>query len=150
LPSFEWVLDTWLLVVAQNPLEERSLDAVSLLRQLKVGHRIALDHGRTILREYYQNLDRQSHAAQWLNAMLRRADKTTWRAGCLSHQRTQRLIDTLRFDRSDLIFVAVSSEGPDKLLVSEESDYTSEIKAYLLAECGIRVLSITEAIALVT
>jgi hypothetical protein len=148
LPSFEWVIDTWLLAIAQNPLDDRSLDAVSLLHELKVGHRIALDHSRNIQREYYRNLDRQSHAAQWLNAMLRRADKTMWRAGCLSQERKRRLIDDLNFDRSDLIFVGVSSEGPDKLLVSEESDYSPEIKAYLLEECGVRVLSIREAIAI--
>jgi hypothetical protein len=145
LASLEWVLDTWLLEIAQNPHDPRSLDAVSLLRELKLAHRIGLDHGRGILREYFNHVTPGSHAAQWLKAMLPRADKTVWRAGLMSQRRKDCLIKELKFDRSDLIFVGVSSEGPDRLLVSEDSDYSAEVKGYLLEECGVRVLSVAEA-----
>jgi hypothetical protein len=148
LAGLEWVLDTWLLEIAQNPLDEGSLDAVFLLRELKLRHRIALDHEHTIQGEYFRHLKPGSHAAQWFSAMLRRAEKTVWRNGSLSERRKSYLIDRLRFDRADLVFVAVSAEEPDKLLVSEESDYNPEVKRYLLGECGVRVLSIEEAVDL--
>ena len=142
----EWVLDTWLLMIAQTPSDERSLDAVFLLRQIKLGHRIGLDHGREIVNQYYRNLNKYSHAAEWLGAMLRRADKTMFRTGLLPQDKRDHLTQFLKFDRSDLVFVGVAHEGTDKLLVTEESDYTPEVRRFLLTDCGVRVASIAEAI----
>jgi predicted nucleic acid-binding protein len=37
----------------------------------------------------------------------------------------------MKFDRSDLPFVAVAFQSKDKLLVSEDSDYTQKVCDYL-------------------
>jgi len=80
--------------------------------------------------------------------MLSRSNKIYWRTGKLSNKHESELIDGLGFDRSDLVFVALASEGPNKLLVAEESDYTPEVKSYLAKKLGVSVLTIEEALAI--
>ena len=58
----------------------------------------------------------------------------------------QELLNDLRFDRSDLVFVGVAAEGPDKLIVSEERDYSEQVKDYLTGELGVNVLSVRAAL----
>jgi hypothetical protein len=118
-----------------------------LLHALKANHRIALDFEQRILHEYLRNAPSDSHAGRWVITVARRSDRTMWRTGRLPARREAELINDLRFDRSDLVFVATSAEGPDKLLVSEESDYNAAIKNYLLRELGVTVLSIEDALA---
>ena len=141
----EWVLDTWVLQIAQDCTHPKSLQALSLLEEIKKNHRIAVDHGRHVLTEYFDNTLGRTHAGQWLSIMHSRSNKLFFRTGKLSNRHESELIDELHFDRSDLVFVALASEGPDKLLVAEESDYTPEIKQYLAQELGVSVLTIEKA-----
>jgi len=80
--------------------------------------------------------------------MLSRADKVMRRSGRVSAVHTRELLDRLSFDRSDLVFVGVAAEGPDRIIVSEDSDYSSEVRSYLLSEMGVAVVSVEDAIAL--
>lgn len=146
MPSCEWVIDTWLLEIAQQPLDMRSLDALALLQEIKARHRIAVDHGRRILQQYFKHAPGSSHAGQWLRVVLSKSDKTVWRSGNVPSQNRQDLLGGLRFDPSDLIFVGVAAEGPDRIIVSEESDYSDPVKAYLSSRMGVSVLSIEEAL----
>jgi hypothetical protein len=143
----ELVLDTWALKISQDCRHEKALQTLALLEEIRKAHRIAIDHERSVLAEYGRNTPANTHAGQWLKLMLSRSNKIYWRAGKLSNKHETGLVDGLGFDRSDLVFVALASEGPDKLLIAEESDYTPEVRAYLAKELGVSVLSIEEAVA---
>ncbi len=140
------MLDTWALSIAQDCGHEKSLQTLTLLEELKQNHQIAVDHGWLVLTQYFRNVSGKTHAGQWLNLMLSRSNKVYFRTGKLSNQHESELIERLRFDRSDLVFVALASEGPDKFLVAEESDYTPQVKSYLAAELNVSVLTIEEAL----
>ncbi len=142
----EWVLDTWALRIAQDCKHPKSLQTLTLLEEIKQKHRIACDHGRLVLAEYFKNTPGNTHAGQWLNLVLSRSNKIFFRTGKLSNRHESHLIERLNFDRSDLVFVALASEGPDKLLVAEESDYSPEVREYLAAELGVSVLTIENAL----
>lgn len=146
MPASEWVLDTWLLEIAQNPADSRSLDALVLLRQILELHRIGVDHGYEILREYFDHVSEDSHVGKWLQLMLSRSDKIMYRAGNVSSRHSKKLLNDLGFDPADMVFVGVAVGGPDKNLVSEESDYSHEVKTYLSTEMGIDVLSVGDAL----
>ena len=52
----------------------------------------------------------------------------------------------MKFDRSDLPFVAVASQSKDKLLVSEDSDYTQQVCDYLQQHLRVKILSLPHAL----
>ena len=54
----------------------------------------------------------------------------------------------MKFDRSDLPFVAVAFQSKDKLLVSEDSDYTQQVCDYLQQQLQVKVLSLSQALKL--
>jgi predicted nucleic acid-binding protein len=54
----------------------------------------------------------------------------------------------MKFDRSDLPFVAVAFQSKDKLLVSEDSDYTQKVCDYLQQQLQVKVLSLSQALKL--
>ena len=145
MPALECVVDTWVLEIAQDPHDRRALDALVLLRELKKTHKIAVDHKQRILREYWRHAPANSHAGEWLRLMISRADKLMWRSGDVS-TRHHEALNGLRFDPSDMVFVGVASEGPDRLLISEDSDYSIQIKAYLQAEMGVEVLTVDDSL----
>jgi len=144
--AWEFVLDTCSIKIAENPCNPRSLETLALLHEIKSHHKIALDHGRSILREYFRNLDGNSHAGQWVKITIARADKTMWRAGKVPQRHSQVLLMELKFDPSDIVFVGVAYETPDRVIVTEDSDYSTPVRNYLLSEMGINVLSIGEAL----
>jgi hypothetical protein len=142
----EFVLDTWALQIAQDCRHAKSLATLTLLEEIKQRHVITIDHGREVLREYSNNTAGNTHAGQWLQLMLSRAGKIYWRHGALSNRHETELINELRFDRADLVFVALASQGPNKILVAEESDYTPQIRNYLATELQVQVLAVEEAL----
>jgi len=146
VPSCEWVLDTWLLEIAQDPFNEASLRALTLLEEIKSRHRIGVDFEYRILREYFRYARADSHVGQWLRVIIGRSDKVVWRAGNVASERKNKLLNDLGFDRADLVFVGVAAEGPDKVIVSEESDYSEPVRDYLAREMQVRVLSVGEAL----
>ena len=54
----------------------------------------------------------------------------------------------MKFDRSDLPFVGVAYRSEDKLLVSEDSDYTPQVCNYLQQQLQIKVLSLPQALGI--
>jgi predicted nucleic acid-binding protein len=54
----------------------------------------------------------------------------------------------MKFDRSDLPFVAVAFKSKDKLLVSEDSDYTQKVCDYLQQQLQVKVLSLSQALGI--
>jgi hypothetical protein len=147
VPPSEWVLDTWVLKTAQEIGDHRSLDALALLHELKSRHRVAVDHGYRILGEYFRHAPGNCHAGQWLRVVVSRSDRMMFRDGCLAAKNQHALLTDPHFDPADLIFVGVSARTADKLLVSEESDYSDPVKTYLLHELGVTVLSVADALA---
>ena len=142
----EWVVDTWALRITQDCRHPKSLQALALLEEIKQKHRIALDHGRLVLGQYSDNAPGNTHAGQWLKLMLSRSDKLYFRTGKLSRRHEDQLLGGLHFDRSDLVFVALASQGPDRILVAEESDYTPQVREYLASELKVSVLTVEEAL----
>jgi len=116
------------------------------MHEIRCNHRIAIDHAHRILDEYFRHAPADSHAGQWLRTILSRSNKTVFRTGSVPAENRIELVNDLHFDVSDLVFVGTCFEGPDKLLVAEESDYTEAIKAYLLQELGVSVLSVSDAL----
>ncbi|MFA0759460.1 MAG: hypothetical protein NOOUEUKL_002139, partial [Candidatus Fervidibacter sp.] len=51
-------------------------------------------------------------------------------------------------DRSDLPFVGVAHRSKDKLLVSEDSDYTQKVCDYLQQQLQVKVSPLSQAIKL--
>lgn len=142
----EWVLDTWALRVAQDYRHPKSLQTLALLEEIKQRHRIAIDHGGLVLVEYRNNAPWNTHAGQWLNLILSRSNNVFSRTGKLSRRHESDLLEGLHFDKSDLVFLALASEGPDKFLVAEESDYSAQVREYLAEELGVTVLTIEQAL----
>ena len=104
----EWVLDTWALRITQDCSHPKSLQCLTLLEEIKQKHRIALDHGRQVLTQYFNNTPGNTHAGQWLKLILSRNDKLFFRTGKLSNRHESALIDGLHFDRSDLVLVELA------------------------------------------
>lgn len=147
MPEIEWVLDTWLLETAQDPsLGKLSVDSLSALFEILRSHRIALDHGGEIRREYAKHIRTGLHVEEWWKLMVSRAGKIVWRAGNVPAEHRQMLLRTLRFDPSDIVFVGVAFEGPDKLLVSQDSDYTGQVREYVQIQMGVAVLDVDAAL----
>jgi len=140
----EWVVDTCVLRISQDPHDPRSLDALALLHLIKASDRLAVDHGRAIVKQYMKHVPPKSHAGQWLKSMLSRADKVIFYPACLC-ARHRSALSALHFDPDDLVFVATASESVDKKLVSEDSDYSQTVMQYLEQNLGIHVLSIKES-----
>lgn len=80
----------------------------------------------------------------WLKR-LRDRKAIIFRSGKLPsiHKRT---LLRMKFDRSDLPFVGVAYRSKDKLLVSEDSDYTQQVCDYLQQQLQVKVLSLSQAL----
>ena len=95
--------------------------------------------------EYERNLRDSLTFRLWWDAMWR-LGKVTQRDGRLSNRHRRHLVDNLRFHDDDLPFVAVASRGDSKLLATEDSDYTAQVREYLRSALGVAVLSAAEAL----
>ena len=96
-------------------------------------------------REYERNLRDETQFRLWWDAMWR-LGKVTYRDGRLSNRHRRHLVNNLRFHDDDLPFVAVASRGSSKLLATEDSDYTAQVREYLRSALGVAVLSAEDAL----
>jgi len=80
----------------------------------------------------------------WLKR-LRDRKATIFRSGKLPSVHERALL-RMNFDRSDLPFVGVAHRSKDKLLVSEDSDYTQQVCDYLQQQLQVKVLSLPQAL----
>ena len=142
----EWVIDTDVLVHAHNPSEELYLDTQGLIQMVRQLHHIALDHQEFILNQYESNLSGEVGYRHWINAMWK-LNKIAFRDGRLPNRHRNHLLSELRFDDDDLSFVAVASRGISKLLVTEDSDYSEQVRDYLTEELGVEILDTADAFA---
>jgi hypothetical protein len=130
------------------------MEAIAFLSNVLTHHFICFDHEGHIAGEYERCKQRTSSQrkaypgreliSSWLAAVIRRKARYNY-SGQLQDTHRQYL-QGLAFDPSDMPFVAVCYRTPDKLLVAEESDYTSAVKAYLSGSMGIQVLTIAQAL----
>lgn len=114
-------------------------DNDELLLKLRKNHTLVIDLGREILRQYQRNgLDKNTGAlgSKTLAYMLKNnkvvfySDKPT--------SKTKACLNGLRgFHNDDHIFVIVAEHSSDKHLVSEDSDYSPQVKDQLLKKLGI-------------
>ncbi|RMG49111.1 MAG: hypothetical protein D6723_14325 [Acidobacteria bacterium] len=139
----EWTIDTSVLYKAAetNPYAMRFL--LNILIEKK--HSVAFDTEGHIQIEYRNCLNKtnDTHIRKWYTHVI--AKKAVFFSGQLPKKHKKKLLNQYKFDRSDLPFVAVCQQTGSKLLVSEDSDYTPQVKTYLGDELGIRVLTIEEA-----
>jgi hypothetical protein len=148
MPVREWVIDTYVLYKADEPKDdEHYLPAIGLLRAIEKGHRLVLDSDGHI-RKQYEDCIRQTRSPflqSWYKQMFSRAGAIVSCSGKLPARRHTHLVDKLKFDTSDVPFVAVAVLSADHLVVSEDSDYTDEVKQYLAEKLSVQVLGIREA-----
>ena len=143
----DWVIDTNVFASACDADSEAYLDALGFLDRIRTSHRIALDyaHQNRIMSEYQRTVGGQKYFQRWWREMLRKR-KVVQRDGRLPNRHRRHLVDNLRFHDDDLPFVAVASRGDSKLLATEDSDYTAQVREYLRSALGVDVLSAAEAL----
>jgi len=145
-----WTIDTWVLYKAA----ELDFDAITLLSNVRTRHFVAFDYEGHIRSEYESCKRRTSRQQReypgstiiekWLAELIRR--KAIFNNSGLLQERHRQHLEQLKFDPSDMPFVAVCYRTPDKLLVAEESDYNETVTKYLRDQMGIQVLTISQAL----
>ena len=139
----EWTIDTWVLYRA-----EEDWNALTLLVLIAEHHCILFDQEGHIAREYESCLQRTGSLVlrNWLKR-LRDRKAIIFRSGKLPSVHERALL-RMNFDRSDLPFVSVAYRSKDKLLVSEDSDYTQQVCDYLQQQLQVKVSPLSQAIKL--
>ncbi|HPO08410.1 MAG TPA: hypothetical protein PLZ55_07060 [bacterium] len=142
----DWTIDTNVLYKAA----EVDLPAVTfLLRILEKKEPVNMDHERRILKEYQNCLcesekDRLGGIGvlkKWFKVII---DKhVQLRSGRLSRKQENSL-RKMGFHRDDWPFVGVCARSDSRRLVTEDSDYTPEVRNYLGNEMSIRILAVSE------
>jgi hypothetical protein len=137
----EWTIDTWVLY----QVNKGDLDALTFLLVVLRHHKVVFDHERHIEREYKRCLKktRNGYLERWFERLIAR-QATVFYSGKLPNRHETALL-RMKFDRADLPFVGVSFHSKDKLLVSEDNDYTSEVRNYLKQNLQVTVLSLSLA-----
>ena len=137
----DWTVDTCVLYMAA----EVELEAMYLLlRIMRQAHRVGMDHEGHIEHEYRQCLQATGDrlVEKWLRTV---ANSLAFMHSGKLDRRHRNALERLRFDRDDWPFVGVCSRTSSKNLVSEDSDYTEEVRAYLAHEMSVSVLSVGDA-----
>jgi hypothetical protein len=139
----DWTVDTCILYKAARAEGEA---AYFLLRIAHQKHCVAFDHEGYIERQYRRCLSATKNPllTQWFQAVV--SSLVARHSGQL-HNKHQRALEKLKFKQDDWPFVGVCSRTENKNLVSEDSDYTSEVTQYLAEQIGISVLAVEEAVA---
>ena len=107
---------------------------------------IVLDHENLIEAEYRPYLYSPSTVAVWWRKMTSYVGKTYRYSSRLDEANRNELLERLHFHADDLKFVGTARNSGSKILVAEESDYSPEVRAYLLEHKGIQVLGVGEMI----
>jgi hypothetical protein len=137
----EWTIDTNVLY---KVAEEYDYDALEFLVSVRGKHMVVFDYDGHIMEEYRKclNKTRNRYLVKWFNKV-QGENRCVWYSSSLRSQHKQALLN-MKFDPSDLPFVGVASRSKDKLLVSEDSDYTSTVRRYLGDRLNVHVLSIQQ------
>jgi hypothetical protein len=142
----EWTVDTCVLYKVH---EKTDVDALHFLLSVLDKHCVAFDKEGHIWKEYEKCLEktRDRVLSEWFKRIVR-DKRLVWHSGKLAARYKQALLK-MKFDPSDLPFVGVASRSKDKLLVSEDSDYTREVCGYLQETLSVRVLSVDQGRTLI-
>lgn len=142
--SKDWTIDTIVLYKAANT----DTDACYfLLNIIEKGDGVVFDFEGRIVQEYNNCLRKIQNerkgscelVQKWFKHVVAKLAKKC--SGKLQQRHKTKFIE-LNFDSSDWPFVAVCSKTISKKLVSEDSDYTIDVKNYLLKEMKVSVLSV--------
>ncbi len=147
MTEYVWVIDTWVLATASDQRRSALLEALHLLLELR-NHLIAIDDipsRSEIVREYYPYISPPALLSHWWQEMISRG-RVLFLTGRMPRRHRNYLLNNLRFDLSDMKFVDVAYRSPDKFLVSEDSDYTEEVKAYLKERLDITTFTTADAL----
>jgi hypothetical protein len=144
----DWAIDTWVLYEAEN---ENFSSAQFLMSILTKRDFVLLDFEGNIRDEYYRCIARVKKAkrgrtflvAKWVGIIV--SKYAQFYSGKLS-KKIQTDLANLQFDVSDWPFVSVASKSKSRRLVSGDSDYSPEVRAYLAKRLKVRVLSTDEGI----
>jgi len=138
----EWTIDTWVLY----KVGEGDFDALDFLLAVLRHHKVVFDHERHIEQEYQRCLKRtrNRHLEEWFKRLIARRKRVFY--SCRLPNRYEQALIGMKFDRSDLPFVGVAYRSKDKLLVSEDSDYTQQVCDYLQQQLQVKVLSLSQAL----
>ena len=138
----EWTIDTWVLY----KVDEGNFDALDFLLAVLRHHKVVFDHERHIEQEYQRCLKRtrNRYLEEWFKRLIARQARVFY-SGRLPN-RHERALLRMNFDRSDLPFVGVAHRSKDKLLISEDSDYTQQVCDYLQQQLQVKVLSLPRAL----
>jgi hypothetical protein len=140
----DWTIDTCILHHAADADPE----AMHLLLEIMHrSHGVAFDQEGHIEKEYRGCLERKRNrlVAKWFKVAVKKL--AVLLSGKLD-ERHQRALTGLKLDPDDWPFAAVSSKTAGKKLVSEDSDYTVEVRQYLTHQMGVAVLSAADALRL--
>ena len=141
----QWVIDTWVIQKCNETDQATCLEAIQLLIRILNKDALCLDFEGEILAEYYGHIKPRTYVARWWEEMRRYTNKFAYFSGKLGRRHVLNLVTNLHFDRSDTKFVAVAHRTQDHLIVSEDSDYSTEVCDYLLSELSVKVLSLHNA-----
>ena len=138
----EWTIDTWVLY----KVDEGNFDALDFLLAVLRHHKVVFDHERHIEQEYQRCLKRtrNRYLEEWFKRLIARQARVFY-SGRLPN-RHERALLRMNFDCSDLPFVGVAHRSKDKLLISEDSDYTQQVCDYLQQQLQVKVLSLPRAL----
>ena len=140
----EWTIDTWVLY----KVDEGNFDALDFLLAVLRHHKVVFDHERHIEQEYQRCLKRtrNRYLEEWFKRLIARKARVFY-SSKLPNRHEKALLG-MNFDRSDLPFVGVAYRSKDKLLVSEDSDYTQKVCDYLQQQLQVKVSPLSQAIKL--
>jgi predicted nucleic acid-binding protein len=129
-------------------VDEGDFDALDFLLAVLRHHRVVFDCERHIEQEYQRCLKRtrNRYLEEWFKRLIA-CQARVFYSGGLPDRHKQALL-CMKFDRSNLPFVAVAFRSKDKLLVSEDSDYTQHVCGYLQQQLRVKVLSLSQALKL--
>jgi hypothetical protein len=144
----DWTIDTWVLYQIDDP---DNLHAENFLMQvLNKKNLVVLDREGNIEKQYRECIFSPKVSRPFLRKWFKNIQKKNliyYFEGRLTNKHEQDLLN-LKFDRSDIPFVAVCYQTTSKDLVTEDSDfYTVQVKTYLNKEMQIQVLTIQQAVA---
>lgn len=144
----DWTIDTWVLYKAADVDYEAIYFLYGIVRERQF---VVFDHDRHIVKEYEACLRKVRRGGKGGSITLEKWFKTIVAKFAVHfsgkmQKKHQEALTKLCFDRDDWPFVAVCSRSQSKRLVSEDSDYTGDVKYYLKSSMSVNVLSIHDAL----
>lgn len=143
----QWVVDTWVLEKCNEPADENCLVCVAFLSTFISKDKLCLDFEREIEREYWNYIQPGTWLSAWWEKMINEKGHLCHWSNHLPNRHSRHLLERLKFDNADIKFVGVAARSTDKLLVTGDSDYNSDICQYLNTNLGVTVLDSSVALA---